>query len=318
MNGGSARARIAAVALFALATIPSRASAQGSDARTGALAQVLFDEAVALMAAGHFDEACPKLAESQRLDPAGGTLLNLASCLENQGQLASAYATYADALGAAVRDGRKDREALVRERLAAIQPRIPRLELRVADAAPGLEIKLDGTKLGATSWRSALPMDAGSHTLEASAPGRATWTRSFVVTADSPHVAVDVPALAELPAAPTPPAPAPPPLGAPPGGEERRGSALATGLWIGGGAAAAAGLVVGAVALASKGVSDDHCPTPTTCDAEGVRAMSTARTLAWTSNVAIGVGALAAIGGFVVFFTAPRSVAVRNVLLGTF
>lgn len=316
MNGGSARARIAALAVCGLATIASRAEAQSPDARTGALAQVLFDEAVALMAAGHFDEACPKLAESQRLDPAGGTLLNLASCLENQGQLASAYATYADALGAAVRDGRKDREALVRERLAAIQPRIPRLELRVAGATPGLEIKLDGTKLGATSWRSALPMDAGSHTLEASAPGHAPWTHPFVVTADSARVTIDVPALAALPAAPPPRATTPPPSpGAAPGSD---GRPLATGLWIGGGVAAAAGLVVGAVALASKGVSDDHCPTPTTCDAEGVRAMSTARTLAWTANVAIGVGALAAIGGFVVHFTAPRSAAVRNVLLGTF
>ncbi len=316
MNGGNARACLAAVALCGASTVTSPAWAQGSDARTGALAQVLFDEAVALMAAGHFDEACPKLAESQRLDPAGGTLLNLASCLENSGQLASAYATYADALGAAVRDGRKDREALVRERLAAIQPRIPRLELRVGDAAPGLEIKLDGTKLGATSWRSALPIDAGSHTLEASAPGWAPWKQTFVVAADSARITVDVPPLVALPAPPSPP---PPPQDVPPPGrEERRGGSLATGLWIGGGAAAAAGLVVGAVALANKGVSDDHCPTATTCDAEGVRAMSTARTLAWTANVVIGVGVLAAVGGVVVYFTAPRSAMARKLLVGSF
>lgn len=313
MNGGNARACLAAVALCGASTVTSPAWAQGSDARTGALAQVLFDEAVALMAAGHFDEACPKLAESQRLDPAGGTLLNLASCLENSGQLASAYATYADALGAAVRDGRKDREALVRERLAAIQPRIPRLELRVADSAPGLEIKLDGTKLGATSWRSALPIDAGSHTLEASAPGRSPWKHGFVVAADSARITIDVPALVALPAPPPPPPDAPPPAR-----EERRGSALPTGLWIGGGAAAAAGLVIGAVALANKGISDDHCPTATTCDAEGVRAMSTARTLAWTANVVIGVGVLAAVGGVVVYFTAPRSAMARKLLVGSF
>jgi len=76
------------------------------------LAQALFDEGRALMAQKRWAEACPKLAESQRLDPGGGTLLNLALCHSGEGKTATALVGLDDALAAAVRDGRADREKL--------------------------------------------------------------------------------------------------------------------------------------------------------------------------------------------------------------
>src|SRR3954468_2190760 len=91
------RAALFAASLSMLA--PSSALAQ--DASSQAAAQALFEQARKLMADGKFPEACPKLAESQRLDPGAGTLLNLGHCYEKSGRTASAWVTFKDAAAAA-------------------------------------------------------------------------------------------------------------------------------------------------------------------------------------------------------------------------
>ena len=313
----SARPWLATGAILVVCSLASTAPAepQGPAApRAGALAQVLFEEGVSLMGEGHFEEACPKLAESQRLDPGGGTLLNLASCLEGLGQLASAYSTYSDALSVAIRDGRKEREAVARERLAVLQPRMSRLELRVAEPSLQAEIVLDGTRIGATAWHTPLPIDPGAHTLSASAPGRVTWSRTFDVPANGARLELEVPALAaatiatetasEAPVV-TPKGVALAPNVLPEPTPLRR--TVATTSLVGGGILVGLGAVAGVFALSKKAESDDACPTPTSCGAGGVSAMRTAETFAWTSNVAIGVGLVAAAAGVILLLTEPRS-----------
>src|SRR3954467_7016553 len=59
-----------------------------------AAAQSLFDQGRSLMTKGQYAQACPKLAESQRLDPGLGTQFNLADCYEHLGQTASAWAGF--------------------------------------------------------------------------------------------------------------------------------------------------------------------------------------------------------------------------------
>ena len=145
-------ARIAALAVAALATA-STASAQ-SDNKVAA--EALFQEAHRLIEAGHYPEACEKLASSQRLDPAVGTLVNLAHCYEKVGRTATAWGTYREAIAAARQAGQIERERAARRAADALEPALPRLTIAVSpqvdDAKP--EIKRDGVPilpdLGAT------------------------------------------------------------------------------------------------------------------------------------------------------------------------
>src|SRR5258707_389594 len=76
------------------------------------MAQALFEEARALMNSHHVEEACLKFAESQRLDPASGTLLNLAVCHEKQGKTATAWSEYNDVVAAARRERNLERQRI--------------------------------------------------------------------------------------------------------------------------------------------------------------------------------------------------------------
>lgn len=300
---GSSRRRCVA-SLLVIAALARSASAR-AEPQAEALAQVLFDEGLALMSDGRFAEACPKLAESQRLDPAGGTLLNLASCLERLGRLASAYATYNDALSAAIRDGRKDRESTAREKIADLRPRLSHVLLRLPADSNVRELLVDGISIGRSAWGTPLPLDVGPHTLAASAPGCEPWQSTLTLEGEREERTIDVPRLDSL----TPPwrpevlaprvAPPPPPM-------RPRSS---TGVWLAGagGALVGAGLVVGLIAYGKKSESDDACPTRTTCTPEGISSMETANALAWGSNITIGVGLVTAVVGGALLLARPRS-----------
>src|SRR3954468_8607529 len=83
-------------------------------AQDNSRAQALFDDGRRLMNEGHFAEACPKLAASQKLDPGAGTLMNLATCYEKNNQLASAWATFKEAAAASHASGHADWETAAR------------------------------------------------------------------------------------------------------------------------------------------------------------------------------------------------------------
>jgi hypothetical protein len=151
------------------------------------------------MAEGRCGEAIPKFAESQRLDPATGTLMNLATCHEAVGQLASAWLEFSTALVAARHAGRLDRVDFIEGRLTAIEPRLSRLTIEVegAEAIPGFSVELDGVRLGTAAYGVPTPIDPGTHRVVAAAPGRKPWSYEVTVQVEGAHPVVRVPRLQE-------------------------------------------------------------------------------------------------------------------------
>ena len=170
-----------------------------ADSGDSAAAQALFDQAKKLMADGHLSDACPKLEESQRLDPRSGTLINLASCYEKTGRLASAWSKYIEAATSAKAAGNSERESVARERAAALAPKLPKLVIVVPAASktlPGLELSRDNVAVGQPSWGLALPIDAGEHEVTAKAPGHEPFQTKVTVASDGSTTTVAVPELA--------------------------------------------------------------------------------------------------------------------------
>jgi hypothetical protein len=173
------------------------AAAQGADAAT---AQALFEEGRALLQAEKTAQACPKLAESHRLDPAMGTLLALALCHEKEGKLASAWAEFTEVEGLARRGGRQDRERLAKEHAAALRGRMSTLLIEVPApiaATPGLEIRRNGVPLGRGAWNTAAPVDGGQYAIQVAAPGKKSWEGVVVVKPESDKARMTVPPLTD-------------------------------------------------------------------------------------------------------------------------
>src|SRR5271169_4663698 len=107
-------------------------------------AEALFEDARKLMVDGKYTEACPKFADSQRLDPSTATLLNLASCWEKSGHTASAWATYREAASEASASGRKDYLETAQRRADGLAPKLSHLTLNVSLPVADLRLQRDG------------------------------------------------------------------------------------------------------------------------------------------------------------------------------
>ncbi len=320
--------RACALLLVASAVLaPSSARAESPDER--AVAEVLFEQGRTLVEAGDFADACPKLAESQRIDPAIGTMLWLADCYASNGQTASAWAWFVDASSVAA--GRKDaREQVARKKASALEAKLSRVMVVVPPgaSATGLEVQRDGITLGHAEWGLAVPLDPGIHTLSARAPGHRPWSTTIRLPPGPTTLSVTVPILetAADPESPTPmPAPViptdaattgqiPPPTPVVP--TDRR--ATTPGYWttqrslgVALAGAGVVGLVVGGIfSLEAKSTYDTSnsgpCNASNVCSQAGLDDRSSARNMATVATVVMGVGAAALVGGVVTFFTAPR------------
>jgi hypothetical protein len=279
--------------------LPGAARAQGASDK--AAAEALFQDGRKLFDAGNYAAACGKFVESERLDPAPGTLLNLAGCYEKNGQTASAWATFKEAGAASHQKGRADWEELARTRAAALEPGLSRLTITVtASTTDGLQVHRDSSVVGQAEWGTAIPVDPGTHVIEAVAPGHTAFHQSVDVAGGGTSVTLTVPELA---------------VDAGGGGGDAAGAANSgttqrtIGLVVGGIGIVGIGVgaAFGVVAMSKENDALHNDCNGDRCNQAGVQLGQDANSAATASTIFFSVGAAAVVGGAVLYFLAPRT-----------
>jgi len=299
----SSIAASAALLAVSMVAVPARA-----EERDPAAAQALFDQGVDLVSAGKFAEACPKLAESQRLDPGIGTQFHLANCYEQVGRVASAWALFLEVASVARASNQSDRENVASARARKLESRLPRLTLSIAESRrlPGLEIRRDDSEVGSAQWGTPMPIDPGSHEISVSAPGRRTASHT-VTLREAEKQTFEVP---ELEVAPVEPAAAP---AAPVEPETERAGSRPTAWILGLGGLGLVGVGVGTafglMARSDNADSKQHCRVddPNLCQPEGVALRESAIKNGNISTVAFAVGGAALVGAGVLWLVTGSS-----------
>lgn len=281
------------VALTAFAAGPRAAAAE-------ATAEQLDAEGTAALDAGDFAAACPKLAESHRLEPGIGVLLRLALCYERAGLTASAWKRYREATELAHRTGNTQVGDLARRRMVALEPVLSTVTLRV-HRVTGLRITLDGAPVASAEWDRPLPIDAGVHDIVAVAPGMQGFKGSLSSPDPDRDAIVEVELVPEREHAEVSPEVPKRPHSSEWGWQRTTALTL--------GAVGVAGFVVGGVsgglALSSMDSARDQCPGHTHCPPNALALQDRARDQATMADIAFAAGGTAAIAGLLLWFLAP-------------
>jgi tetratricopeptide (TPR) repeat protein len=253
--------------------------AWAAPSRDAAAAEQLFDQGRAAIVRKDWTAACTAFEQSQGLDPATGTLLNLGECRYQLGRLASAWQDFVEALRELpAGDPRRD---YAQGRVTELEKKLPKLVVTLkGDAPAGTRIVKNGVEMPSATLGIELAVDPGAVTLTVTAPGRTD--AQFTVDARPGEVArIDVAPGAERA----------------PASEAGASGTRTIGFVVGG--VGIAGVVTGAVtgALALSQASDyrSDCPSGLCASkatlANANSASSSASTLAAVSTVGFIAGA---------------------------
>jgi len=274
-------------------------------------ADALFKKGKAFLGQSKYAEACAAFEASNKLDPATGTMLNLALCFEGWGKLARAQSAYLEAEKLAALKGDTHRASAARQRADALAPKIPKILFGgLPETLPaGLTVSLDGDPIGLDALRVGVSTDPGPHTVVYGVDDKLT-IEVELQESEAKELTLELPA---------PPVVDPDPrtrrrrdTGEPGHGATRhpgRGRRIA-GVVIGG--VGLVGVGVGSVvALMARSDYKDafaaHCDAMNTCDEVGYQATHDARHRANIATVVAVTGVAAVAAGVVIFLTAPSA-----------
>ena len=253
---------------------------------------VLFDEGLAAMRAGDFEQACPKFERSYRLDPVPGALFTLAECEAAWGKTATAlehyrqFITLLTSLTPEERERHDERRQVAFEKMTVLHGLVPRITIVIpSDAPPDMTVERDGRLVDPMSYGVATAVDPGTHRVTA-VSGQHRWEQRVLVR-ERDNARVDV----RFPSA------APAPVMASPSRERSGWAYVAAGTSLAG---FGVGAVTGILAVREKQTIDDEC-VDRLCTAEGKRAVNDGQRFATISTVGFGVGLIAGVGAVVLW-----------------
>ena len=281
--------RVCCAALLSAVCVDARA-----DSRV-ASAELLFREGRALLEREAYAQACPKLEQSHRLDPALGTLLLLAFCHEKIGRTATAYAEYTRGATLAEQAGDSKKAAQSRRWAEALLPRLSTVQLDVDEPASGLRVQLGGSDVDQTQWGTRVVTDPGTQLLRAEAPRCEAYEIQISVPRNG-NVVVRVPPLKPTPEGPDPDASPGQPTGF---WQSSTPGWIAAGVGIVG---VGVGSFFGLRAVSRNNDSDDFCNASNRCSDQGLALRDQALVDARISTVSMAVGVVGLAAGAVLLW----------------
>src|SRR5450432_1405664 len=292
------RATFGLAGLVLVGTLFASAPARADDARDPAAAEELFRQGRAASQKKDFTTACAKFRESNRLDPAVGTVFNIADCEEKLGRLATSWTLFQEVVQRL--PPADNRRAIAEQRAGKLEPRVPKLSIQLAHSdRSDVTVRRDGVSLGAASLDTALPVDPGDHVVVVEAPGtRPAEFHTHIVEGQNAVLAV---AIGEALPATDQPGTGP---NTTPSTEPARSHTAA---YVVGGVGVA-GLITGAIAgvlvLNKKSTVNSECMGKQ-CSQAGVDAANAGKTLGVVTTVGLVTGVIGLGAATYLFVSAP-------------
>jgi hypothetical protein len=138
-------------------------------AQDSAAAEALFHSAREAAEMGDWVTACDRFEESKRLEPAPGTVLNLARCREQLGQIASAWKSYMEA--AQRLPDADSRQEFARRKARELKPLVPEITFHPPKSDVDVVVIVRNTELSSATFGVPLPFDPGEVEITVRAKG---------------------------------------------------------------------------------------------------------------------------------------------------